>query len=87
MSCIQDIINRDINVQALYTDETKNYLMPPEAMPGETVTVRFRSGRDDLDAVFLISDKLRIRMNKVAREGLFDFYEVPVTVPEDTMRY
>lgn len=80
-------MNCEINVQALYTDETIHYLTPAEAKAGDTVTVRFRSGRDDLDAVFLISSKLRIRMNKVGSEGYFDFYEVPITVGSDTMRY
>ena len=80
-------MNHMINMKALYTDETKQYLMPPEAETGDMVTVRFRSGKDDLDAVFLISGELRIRMNKVGSEGCFDFYEVPVTVGKTTMRY
>ena len=77
----------ELNIQAFYTDETVNYLTPAEAEAGDTVTVRFRSGKNDIDAVFLISRELRIRMNKVASQGLFDYYEVPVTVGTETMYY
>ena len=40
---------------ALFSDETANYVEPMEPMPGETVTIRFRAGLNNVDSVFLIS--------------------------------
>ncbi|MCI8416800.1 MAG: glycoside hydrolase family 13 protein [Lachnospiraceae bacterium] len=76
-----------MNKHALYSDETKNYRNPAEPRTGDTVTIWFRTGREDVDAVFLISRELRIRMNKYKSEGLFDYYEIPLLVGKKTIHY
>ncbi|MBQ8185228.1 MAG: glycoside hydrolase family 13 protein [Lachnospiraceae bacterium] len=80
-------MDAELNRQALYTDETANYRYPAEPEPGDTVTIRFRAGKGDVDAIFLLSKGLRIRMNKCKTEGLFDYYEVPIQVGEGTVHY
>ncbi len=80
-------MGNELNKHALYSDETKNYQSPAEPRTGDTVTIRFRTGRGDVDAVFLISRELRIRMNKYKSEGLFDYYEIPLLVGAETIHY
>ena len=45
------------NPAALFSDETANYVCPMEPAVGETVTIRFRTARDNVDTVYLISDR------------------------------
>ena len=40
---------------ALFSDETRNYVEPMEPKPGETVTIRFRTGKNNVDEVYLIN--------------------------------
>ena len=47
------------NVQALFSDETENYVCPMEPKTGESVTIRFRTARSNVDEVYLISGPLR----------------------------
>ena len=74
-----------LNMQALYSDETSGYRRPAEPETGDMVTIRFRTARKDVDAVFLISSQLRIRMNKTRSEGFFDYYGVSIPVGEETV--
>ncbi len=76
-----------LNMQALYSDETSGYRRPAEPETGDMVTIRFRTARKDVDAVFLISSQLRIRMNKTRSEGFFDYYGVSIPVGEETIHY
>ena len=51
------------NGDALFSDETENYVSPMEPKPGDTVTIRFRTGRDNVDTVYLISGPLKKQMD------------------------
>lgn len=64
-----------INFDALFADGTKDYRIPEEPMPGDTVTLRFRTERDNVDTVFIVSSIGRIEMTKVSNDRLFDYYE------------
>ena len=76
-----------LNKRALYSDETVNYRKPVEPRTGDTVTIRFRTGKDNVDAVFLISKELRIRMNKYESIGMFDYYQIPLLIGAETIHY
>ena len=56
---------------ALFSDETANYVEPMEPMPGETVTIRFRAGLNNVDSVFLISGSRKLLMDYEKTEGRF----------------
>lgn len=72
---------------ALFSDETANYVEPMEPMPGETVTIRFRAGLDNVDSVFLISGSRKLLMDYEKTEGRFDYYTVKVEMTEEIFRY
>ena len=44
-----------INKDALFSDETSQYRIPMEVNPGDNVTVIFRTAKDNVDGVYLIS--------------------------------
>lgn len=72
---------------ALFSDETANYVEPMEPIPGETVTIRFRAGLNNVDSVFLISGSRKLLMDYEKTEGRFDYYTVKVEMTEEIFRY
>ena len=43
------------NKRALHSDETRQYRTPFEPEPGDLVTIRFRTMKNNVDAVYFIS--------------------------------
>ena len=76
-----------INQEALYADESSVYRIPLEAKPGDQVTLRFRTGKDNVDNVFVISGEERWAMKKVTSKGYFDYYETQIDVGTELVPY
>lgn len=72
---------------ALFADETENYVSPMEPKPGETVRIRFRAGRDNVDRVYLISGAMKEEMRYAFSEGDFDYYETELTMGQEALYY
>lgn len=72
---------------ALFSDETENYVTPMEPKVGETVTIRFRAWKDNIDAVFFICGAMRLAMSYEKTVGTFDYYKIRVVMGEETIRY
>lgn len=68
----------EINRQALFSDETQDYRYPEEPDAGETVTLRFRTAKNDVDRVFYIEEDKNIQaeMRKVSSDSLFELLRV-----------
>ena len=75
------------NGDALFSDETENYVSPMEPKPGDTVTIRFRTGRDNVDTVYLISGPLKKQMDLERHEEFFDYYVTQIQLGEEALRY
>ena len=50
------------NKHALYSDESPQYQIPFEPNPGDTVKIRFRTLKNNVDAVYFISGSTRAQM-------------------------
>lgn len=72
---------------ALFSDETENYVTPMEPDPGDTVTIRFRTWKGNIDAVYFISGSMRLAMSYEKTVGKFDYYKIRVLMGEETLRY
>ena len=74
---------------ALFSDETENFVTPMEPEPGDKVTIRFRAKRDNIDAVYLCTEKGVVSMKKEVdqQESYFDYYKTEVQVEEEPLRY
>lgn len=75
------------NVDALFCDETENYVTPMEPKAGETVTFRFRTAKDNVDAVYLISGPMRKEMEWEGSTEDFDYYKIQIEMKEEAFRY
>lgn len=76
-----------LNKRALFSDATAGYLQPMEPDVGDEVTVYFRTGRDNVDEVIIITDAGNYKMEKFKSEGAFDYYRGKFQVGEKTVRY
>ncbi|NBH72226.1 glycoside hydrolase family 13 protein [Clostridiaceae bacterium] len=81
--------NTGLNQRALFADGTSDYRRPEEPNAGDRVVLRFRTAKDDADAVFYVERErqLEARMIKVSSKGLFDFYEYVIVAGEDPRCY
>lgn len=71
----------------LFSDETENYVSPMEPEPGDTVTIRFRTVRNNIDYVYWISDADRILMDYEKTEGIFDYYKIEIIMGTEIIHY
>ena len=76
-----------INKDALFSDETSQYRIPMEVNPGDNVTVIFRTAKDNVDGVYLISKGNRLPMKKFATNPLFDYYRLELSVGKNRILY
>ena len=67
---------------ALFCDETVSYRIPAEPEPGDTVTLRFRTAKDDADHVNMVlqGEEKKIELVKAESRGRFDYYETAYPV-------
>ena len=61
------------NKEALFSDGTELYRSPCEPQFHDTVTLRIRTGKDNIDSVVLVTSKGRVPMTLGREEDLFDY--------------
>ncbi len=76
-----------MNKEALFSDGTGNFVIPAEPREYETVTLRFRTAKDDIQQVDVVSDNKSISMQKAYTRGEFDYYELAWRLEEKPLRY
>lgn len=74
-------------MDALFSDETENYVTPMEPKPGDVVRIRFRTARDNVDCVYFISGAVKKQMQLECTEGRFDYYVTEVEAGEKPIYY
>ena len=76
-----------LNRDALFADESIQFRYPYEPEAGDEVIFRFRTLKDNADAVRLVGRGFRRTMEKAYTEGLFDFYETKLQIGSEIFRY
>ena len=77
----------DININALHSDETEFFHSPLEPKAGDVVTIRFRTAKDDVDEVVLVSGKKDIYLEKETSTDVFDYYKTEIVAENEIIRY
>lgn len=72
---------------ALFCDGTASYVNPAEPVENEMVTLRFRTAKDDVERVRLMTGVGGYDMEKEKTEGEFDFYRINWRLNEEPFRY
>jgi len=72
---------------ALYSDMTDDYVIPSEPSPYGQVTLKFRTGHNNVDNVFVIVGGERYLMYRGEKDDTFDYYEQDIQLENDKILY
>lgn len=76
-----------LNFGALFTDCTPQFVTPAEPKIGDTVTIKFRTARHNVDGVDMILGEERYPMKLTDYNSIFDYYSVELPKVKETLRY
>lgn len=80
---VQAVLEKEL----LYSDCTENFITPCEPLPGDQVSIRFRTAKLNVEKVFLCIDGKEIPLSLLASGKNFDIYEIIYTIDDKTIRY
>lgn len=80
---VHPILNRD----ALFTDGTPYYRSYEKDGNQYQARLRFRTGRDNVDEVMLVTSNARYPMTCIHQNRIFDFFEVTIPVSGEGLEY
>ena len=58
---------------ALFSDGTPQFVSPAEPDPGDTVVIKFRTARNNVDDVFLVIGTEKLKMQHNSCDKIFDY--------------
>ena len=76
-----------LNKEALFSDGTEGFRSPAEPKAGDTVRIRFRTQRNNVDSVALVWDGQHYDMEIAETGSGFDYYETEVIMGEEAVLY
>ena len=76
-----------MNTEAIYSDETGQYVIPMEAKPGDRVTIRLRVAHGHAMEIYLLAQDAHYRMRPAQTGDRFDYYETQVQLGELAFSY
>ena len=76
-----------LNMEAVFSDETKQYVNPYDPDPGDTVSFRLRTAKSNVDCANLHTAEAVITMAKSCSDKLFDYYTAMYPVGNEEFRY
>lgn len=76
-----------LNKKALFSDPSDEYVIPMEPNPYGLIKVRFRTAKNNVDHVFLVSRNDRVLMQKYQTINAFDYYECEYQLDNDRISY
>lgn len=75
------------NRRALFSDTTEDFLIPPEPEKNSTVTIRFRTAKNNVDRCVLVTRGEKYVMKKVETTKHFDYYAYDIELGSDKETY
>ncbi|MCL2864519.1 MAG: glycoside hydrolase family 13 protein [Lachnospiraceae bacterium] len=76
-----------MNLDALFSDGTAEYVLPMEPDENQRIRIRFRTAKDDVDTVLLMVEEQSHEMHKLFTKGFFDYYEIDWTLGTEVFSY
>ncbi len=75
------------NREALFSDMTENYVSPMEPKAYDRVTIRFRTEKNNIDRIYLVSGNEKHLMLKSESDEQFDYYDHEVQLEGESFGY
>ena len=76
-----------MNLDALFSDGTSDYVIPYEPKANQWINIRFRTAKEDVDWVRVNIEDRGHKMSKVDSNDLFDYYELEWLIGESMLAY
>jgi alpha-glucosidase len=76
-----------MNLKALFSDGTSQYVIPPEPKENQWIKIRFRTAKQDVDFVYVKIEDRGHKMDKVDSNDLFDYYELEWRIGDSMLSY
>ena len=76
-----------INKRGFFTDMTGDYVIPPEPNPYGIVRIRFRTTRNNVDTIYLVTADEKNLMYRVEQDEEFDYYECELQLDDKKVEY
>lgn len=76
-----------LNTDALFADATADYRIPEEPIPGDTVTLKFRTERLNADRVFVNLNGKDTEMERAESDANFDYFTTAFEVTDEHIYY
>ena len=73
--------------RALFSDTTEEYVIPNEPSPYDEITIRFRTGVNNIDRVYLVCKGEKLLMLKESSDKVFDYYAINVQLDNEKLHY
>ena len=73
--------------EALFSDGTKDYRIPPEPKENEEVTIRFRTAKYNVDMVWVWANGNCYQMQLAESDDTFDYYAVRLPLETEPVSY
>ena len=64
----------ELNMEAVFSDETRSFRYPEEPTWRDKVTVILRTLENNAEEAFIVWDEGRIKMKLSESDGVFDYY-------------
>ncbi|MCL2570881.1 MAG: glycoside hydrolase family 13 protein [Defluviitaleaceae bacterium] len=77
------------NKEAIFSDETMQFVTPNDPAPGDLVEIRLRTLKDNIHTaqLHICGNPDKFLMNKTASDSLFDYYTTIIVAAENELRY
>jgi len=77
---------KKIMPEAVFSDETANFVSNPEPDIGDTIEISLRTAKDNVDAAFLHTSGIGIPMEKYKSDTFFDYFRTALEI-NNTIKY
>lgn len=77
----------NFRVQAIYSDETKQFRSPAEPLSTDEVEISIRVGRGTFSAVFLCTEEREYLMEEGEKDGIFEYFKTTLPPTEEKTTY
>ena len=80
-------LNEKLDTNSIFSDETENFRIPTEPLTTDSVTIRIRTAKNNVDNVYLIYDGMKFEMEFESSKNSFDYFKYVIPPEEESKSY
>ncbi len=84
---LDKLANGKLNTEAIFSDETENFVCPSEPLLGDDVVIKIRVLKNNIDKIYIVNDKEQFEMEKHETTSKFDYYKYTMVNIQKKIEY